>query len=133
VCHQQYELPPATPLVFEHARLRLCCPGCGRAVLADLPGPALSGYGPRLEAHIVMLAGVFRLSREQVRQIVVEVFGIPASKGAIDATIMRAVRFSPTRGSSSETPFARPKPFTWTRRPGGFQARPGGCGSPPRP
>ncbi len=92
VLHQQYELPPARPLIFEHARLRLACPCCGRPVLADLPGPALSGYGPRLEAHIVMLAGVFRLSREQVRQVVVEVFGIPASTGAIDKVIMRVSR-----------------------------------------
>jgi transposase len=89
VVRQQYELPEVRPLVFEHARLRLECPGCGRAVLADLPGAALSGYGPRLEAHIAMLAGVFRLSREQVRQVVVEVFGAPAAKGTIDATIMR--------------------------------------------
>lgn len=92
VVHQQYELPPIRPLIFEHARVRLECPACGRAVLACLPGPALSGYGPRLEAHIAMLAGVFRLSREQVRQVVVEVFGTPASKGAIDATIMRVGR-----------------------------------------
>lgn len=92
VVHQQYELPPVAPLIFEHARLRLECPACGRGVLADLPGPALSGYGPRLEAHIAMLAGVFRLSREQVRQVVVEIFDIPASKGVIDATIMRISR-----------------------------------------
>ena len=89
VVHQQYELPPVRPLVFEHARLRLECPACGRPVLAELPGPALSGYGPRLEAHIAMLAGVFRLSREQVRQVVVEVFGIPACKGTIDNTLRR--------------------------------------------
>jgi transposase len=36
-----------------------------------------------------MLAGVFRLSRDQVRQTVVEVFGIPASVGSIDSAIMR--------------------------------------------
>lgn len=89
VVHQQYELPPARPLVFEHARVRLGCPGCGRSVLATPPGAALSGYGPRLEAHIAVLAGVFRLSRDQVRQVVVEVFGVPASKGAIDNAIMR--------------------------------------------
>lgn len=89
VCHQQYELPVARALVIEHQRVRLGCPGCGRGVLADLPGPALSGYGPRLEAHIAMLAGVFRLSREQVRQVVVEVFGVPASTGAIDNAIRR--------------------------------------------
>lgn len=89
VVHQQYELAPVRPLVFEHQRLRLCCRACGRAVLAELPGPALAGYGPRLDAHMAMLAGVFRLSREQVRQIVVEVFGIPASVGAIDNAIRR--------------------------------------------
>jgi len=89
VLHQQYELPPARPLVFEHARVRLQCPACGRPVLAELPGPALSGYGPRLEAHIAMLAGVFRLSRDQVRQVVSEVFGIPSSKGTIDNTLAR--------------------------------------------
>jgi len=89
VVHQQWEVPPARPLIFEHARVRLGCPACGRFVLAGLPGAALSGYGPRLEAHIAMLAGVFRLSRDQVRQVVVEIFGVPASKGAIDNAIMR--------------------------------------------
>jgi transposase len=89
VLHQQYELPPARPLVFEQARVRLQCPACGRPVLAELPGPALSGYGPRLEAHIALLAGVFRLSREQVRQVVSEVFGIPSSKGTIDNALAR--------------------------------------------
>jgi transposase len=89
VVHQQYELPPIRPLVLEHARLRLECPGCGRAVLAELPGAALSGYGPRIEAHIAMLAGVFRLSRDQVRQAVVEIFGVAASTGAIDNAIRR--------------------------------------------
>lgn len=89
VVFQQWELPVIRPLVFEHRRLRLCCPCCGRSCLAELPGPALSGYGPRLQAQIVMLAGVFRLSRDQVRQLVEEVFGIPSSKGVIDNTIMR--------------------------------------------
>jgi len=89
VTHQQWELPPARPLVFEHSRVRLGCPGCGRAVLATPPGPCLAGYGPRLDAHIAMLAGVFRLSRDQVRRTVVEVFGIPASTGSIDNALMR--------------------------------------------
>ena len=89
VCHQQFELPPVVPLVFEHARVRLRCPACQRATLAQLSAGALSGFGPRIDAHIAMLAGVFRLSRDQVRQTVVEVFGIPASTGSIDNAIMR--------------------------------------------
>jgi hypothetical protein len=32
VCHQQFELPLIRPLVFEHARLRLRCPACQKAV-----------------------------------------------------------------------------------------------------
>ncbi len=89
VVHQQWELPPVGPLIFEHARLRLCCPGCGRAVLAGLPGAALSGYGPRLEAHIAMLAGVYRLSRRQVADVVEQIFGVPISVGGVDAVLMR--------------------------------------------
>jgi len=89
VCHQQFELALVRPLVFEQQRVRLRCPACQAATLANLSSGALSGFGPRVDAHIAMLAGVFRLSRDQVRQIVVEVFGIPACKGSIDNAIMR--------------------------------------------
>jgi transposase len=89
VLHQQWELPVIRPLVFEHARLRLRCPACEQATLAALPEAALSGYGPRLEAHIAMLAGVYRLSRRQVADVVAQVFRIPISLGAVDAVIMR--------------------------------------------
>jgi transposase len=89
VVHQQFELPAVRPLVFEQARVRLRCPACQKAVLARLSAGAGSGFGPRIDAHIAMLAGVFRLSRDQVRQTVVEVFQIPASTGAIDNAIMR--------------------------------------------
>lgn len=63
IVHQQYELPPVRPLTFEHAQQRLRCSSCGRAVLAELPRAALSWPGPRIEADIALLAGVFRLSR----------------------------------------------------------------------
>ncbi len=89
VVHQQFELPVIRPLVFEHRRLRLRCPACQKTTLAALTAGAGSGFGPRLDAHIAMLAGVFRLSREDVRRTVVEVFGIPASTGSIDNAIMR--------------------------------------------
>jgi transposase len=89
VFHQQFELPVICPLVFEHARLRLRCPACQKTMLAKLTAGAGAGFGPRIEAHIAMLAGVFRLSRDQVRRTVVEVFGVPASTGSIDNAIMR--------------------------------------------
>jgi len=52
-------------------------------------GVSASAFGPRLEAHIAILAGVYRLSRRQVCDVVREVFGIPISLGAVDRTIMR--------------------------------------------
>jgi len=88
--HQQWELPPIRPLIFQYDLHRLRCPCCGKPRLADLPaGASWSAFASRLEAHIATLAGVFRLSRRQVRQVVAEVFGCPISLGAIDATIMR--------------------------------------------
>lgn len=75
--HQKWELPPVAPLVHEHRLLRLRCPGCGKAQLAELPkGVSASAFGPKLEAHIATLAGVFRLSRRQVAEVVREIFGI---------------------------------------------------------
>jgi len=90
VIHQQWELPPVCPLVFEYELLRLRCPGCGRPRLADLPvGVSWSAFAARLEAHIATLAGVYRLSRRQVREVVENVFNVPISVGAVDAAIMR--------------------------------------------
>ena len=91
--HQEWELPPISPVVFEHRLHRLRCPGCGKAALAELPaGVSVSAFGPRLEAHVATLAGVYRLSRRQVADVVREVFGIPISTGAVDKTIMRMSR-----------------------------------------
>jgi len=90
VIHQQWELPPIRPLVFQYELLRLRCPCCGKPRLADLPaGVGWSAFAARLEAHIATLAGVYRLSRRQVRDVVQEVFNIPISVGAVDAAIMR--------------------------------------------
>jgi transposase len=90
VIHQKWELPPVRPLIFEYRLLRLRCPGCGKPQLAGLPaGVSGSAFGPKLEAHIATLAGVFRLSRRQVAEVIREMFHIDISTGAVDATIMR--------------------------------------------
>jgi transposase len=88
--HQKWELPPLAPVIVEYRLERLRCPGCGKTTLAELPaGVSGSAFGPRLEALIATLAGVYRLSRRQVVQVVEEIFGCPISVGAVDATIMR--------------------------------------------
>lgn len=71
LAHQVWELPPIAPLIAEHRRHRLLCPACGAGQLAELPaGVSPSAFGPRLQAHIAALAGVYRLSRRQVRDVV---------------------------------------------------------------
>jgi transposase len=88
--HQKWELPPISPLIYEHRLHRLLCPGCARGAIAELPtGVSASAFGPRLQAHIAILAGVYRLSRRQVADVVREIFGIAISLGAVDRTIMR--------------------------------------------
>jgi transposase len=90
VIHQKWELPAARPLIFEYRLVRLRCPGCGKLQLARLPaGVSASAFGPKLEAHIATLAGVFCLSRRQVAEVIREMFHIEISTGAVDATIMR--------------------------------------------
>ena len=90
VIHQQWELPAIRPLIFQYDLVRLRCPCCRKPRLAELPaGGSWSPFAPRLQAHIGVLAGVCRLSRRQVRDVVGEMFGIPISIGAVDATIMR--------------------------------------------
>jgi transposase len=91
--HQKWELPQISPLVYEYRLHRLCCPACAKGAIAELPaGVSASAFGPRLEAHIAILAGVYRLSRRQVQDVVREIFAIPISLGAVDATIMRMSR-----------------------------------------
>ena len=92
--HQKWELPPIIPLIFEHRLHRLACPSCGKANLAELSAAGISpsAFGPRMEAHIAVLAGVYRLSRRQVQDVVCEIFGCPISTGALDSAIMRMSR-----------------------------------------
>ena len=93
VVRHKWELPVIAPDVFEHRRWRLACPVCGKGTLAELPdGVSASALGPRLEAHIAVLAGVYRLSRRQIANIVTHVFGCPISVGAVDAAITRMSR-----------------------------------------
>ena len=86
---QKWELPEVVPLVIEHRLHRLLCPECGTGVLADGDGISGSAFGPRLEAHIAVMAGVHRLSRRQIVELLSEMFGCPISVGAVNATIMR--------------------------------------------
>jgi transposase len=92
VLRQKWELPEVVPLVIEHRLHRLLCPECGSAVLAGGDGISGSSFGPRLEAQIAVLAGVYRLSRRQIVELLGEMFATTISVGAVDNSIMRISR-----------------------------------------
>jgi transposase len=93
VGHQQWELPLVVPEVREWRRLRLECPDCGKPALAELPaGVSASAFGPRLHAHVAVLAGVCRLSREKIVELLGECHGIELSTGAVDMMLRRVSR-----------------------------------------
>ena len=93
VAHQQWDLPLIVPEVREWRRHRLACPGCGRAALADLPaGVSVSAFGPRLHAHVAVLAGTHRLSREKISELLRESYAITVSSGAVDGMLRRVSR-----------------------------------------
>jgi transposase len=93
VAHQQWDLPVVVPELREWRRVRLACPGCGKPCLAGLPaGVSLSAFGPRLHAHVAVLAGVCRLSREKIAELVEQAYGITVSVGAVDNMLRRVSR-----------------------------------------
>jgi transposase len=84
------ELPPLAVEISEHRLQRLCCPGCGRTVRAELPAGVPRGcFGPKLEAAIASLTVRNRLSRRQLVELMEELFGCPVAVGTIDAILTR--------------------------------------------
>jgi transposase len=65
----------------EHRLHRVCCPGCGRTVRAELPAGVPRGcFGPKLEAAIAALTVRNRLSRRQLVELIEELFACLAQK-----------------------------------------------------
>src|SRR5579872_4101770 len=57
VRRQVEELPVISVKVTEHRAQRVCCPGCGGAMRAELPPEvSQSAFGPRLQAAIATLS-----------------------------------------------------------------------------
>jgi transposase len=88
--HQVSELPPISVVVTEHRLQRVCCPGCGKTVRADLPDHVPAGaFGPRLEAAVATLSVRNRISRRDLVELAGELFGVSLSSGTVDAIVQR--------------------------------------------
>jgi transposase len=95
--HQIAELPRIEPLVDEYRLHRLGCPQCGATTCGTLPEGVPQGcFGPYLQAVLATLAGGYRLSKRQVQQMAVDLFGLSIATGMVSklerqsATVLEA-------------------------------------------
>lgn len=89
--HQVAELPPIAVIWCEHRTHRLRCACCGERTTAKLPpGVGDSPFGPGLQATVVSLTARNRVSRRDMAELAVDLFGLPLSVGAVDAICQRA-------------------------------------------
>jgi transposase len=82
--HQVAELPRIEPTVDEYRLHRLICPACRATTCGALPAGVPTGcFGPYLQAVLAMFAGVYRLSKRQIRQVAADLFTLSISTGMI--------------------------------------------------
>jgi transposase len=82
--HQVAELPKIEPIVAEYRLHRLTCPACRATTCGALPaGVPTGGFGPYLQAVLAAFAGVYRLSKRQIRELAADLFSLAISTGMI--------------------------------------------------
>jgi transposase len=82
--HQVTELPPVKPHVTEHQVHKVICPCCEKENGGELPPEvAVSQFGPNLVALVVLLMGVYRLSKRQVKSLLEDCFSIDMSASSV--------------------------------------------------
>lgn len=92
---QQAELPPVEATVTEYSLGIYGCASCGQRSVASLPlGIPHSAFGPKVQAVITTLTGVFHMARREAMQLLRDLFKINVSVGSvinIEATATRAL------------------------------------------
>ena len=103
--HEHIELPEVAPLVEQHRRLAVVCPGCRARVAAPRPASAASTpFGPRLHATAVYLKTFQALSYERLQKALFDLFGLRISQGGLTKMLRRAeTRFDAGREAALST------------------------------
>ncbi len=84
--HQVAELPKRLLHWVEYSLHTLVCPRCGARTAAELPKGVPSGVcGPRLQAFLATLTGMYRLSKRAVAQFLKDWLDLSVSPGTISA------------------------------------------------
>jgi transposase len=82
--HQVVEIPRIVPDVTEYVLGRRRCEVCNTVTSARLPsGVPLGMCGPRLSSLIVLLTGVYHLSRRNAAALLQDVLGVELSLGSV--------------------------------------------------
>jgi len=83
--HQYTELEPLVPKVTEYRRHEVCCPSCGHRTQAAYDDDVIprTAFGPRLMAVVVLLTGVYHLSRRRAARLLYDLLGLRISLGSI--------------------------------------------------
>lgn len=100
--HERIELPAVKPIVEQHRRLAVTCPGCRARVPAPRPaGAASTPFGPRLHATAVYLKTFQALSYERLQKALADLFGLSISQGGLTNMLRRAeTRFDAGRDAA---------------------------------
>ena len=89
--YQTTEVPPMQPYTTEVRRHAVTCACCGyktRAAYDENVIPS-SPFGPRLMSIVVLLTGVYHVSRRKTAKLLSDLVGVPISLGAVSAVEAR--------------------------------------------
>ena len=90
---ERIDLPEVAPVVTQHRRLAVQCPGCGTRVVAPVPEAARgTPFGPRLHAVATYLKTFQALSYERLQATLSDLFGFTLSQGGLMNLLQRAQR-----------------------------------------
>jgi transposase len=83
--YQTIDLPVLRAHVVEWLRHRVVCPSCRHKTWASMAPIPATPFGPRVEAVIGLVTGVFHLSRRVGVTLLSDILGIDISLGAVSA------------------------------------------------
>ena len=83
--YQTLDLPVLKAHVVEWLRHRVACPKCRHKTWADMTAIPATPFGPRVEAVIGLVTGVYHLSRRVAVSLMSDILGIDISLGAVSA------------------------------------------------
>lgn len=83
--YQTVDLPVLKAHVIEWLRHRVVCPKCRHKTWASLKSIPATPFGPRVEAVIGLVTGVYHLSRRVAVSLMSDILGIDISLGAVSA------------------------------------------------